>query len=212
MHTQDKVVKPWYKEFWAWFILSPLILVVVVSSITVSIAVKNADDRVIDNYYKEGRMINMRLDEDILAASLRISSVINFAKDIDEATLTLEQSDAAFPEKLILELSHPVQAELDIKLVFTQVVADQYHTELPPNLMTQRWYLRLSPIFSDPEKLRWRLRGEINFADTNSIVLKADDSLLRAEGSLLGAEGSLLNAEGSLPSAEGSLPKAEGSP
>jgi hypothetical protein len=43
-------LKPWYRQFWAWFILSPLITVVIVSSITVTLAVKNADDRVVDNY------------------------------------------------------------------------------------------------------------------------------------------------------------------
>ncbi len=44
-------LKPWYRQFWAWFILSPLITVVIVSSITVTIEVINDEDCVVENSY-----------------------------------------------------------------------------------------------------------------------------------------------------------------
>ena len=50
--NQEQDEGPWYKQPWAWFVLTPLITVVLVSSVTVTIAVKYADERVIDNYYK----------------------------------------------------------------------------------------------------------------------------------------------------------------
>ena len=69
----DKDDGPWYKQFWAWFILTPLIVVVLVWIPFLTIVVKNADDTVIDNYYKEGRMINQRADQDRRAQTLGLA-------------------------------------------------------------------------------------------------------------------------------------------
>ena len=103
--------KPWYREFWVWFILAPLILVVIVSSITITIAVRYADDRVVDKYYKEGRMINMRHDEDQLARQLGISAELHFDRSVDELTLRLSGPAEVYPDRLTLELGHPARAE-----------------------------------------------------------------------------------------------------
>ncbi len=182
--------RPWYREFWAWFVLSPLIVVVIVSSITVSIAVRNADDRVVDNYYKEGRMINMRLDEDLLAQKLAVEAELNFDLEVNELVLRLNISNEELPERLLLELSHPVQAVLDHELVLTRTANNQYNSELfkestqktaHTSSLENRWYLRLKPMYSDSttsseknQKPVWRLRGEIDFSKSNSLVLKTD--------------------------------------
>lgn len=166
--------KPWYRQFWAWFILSPLIAVVVVSSITVTLAVKGADDRVVDNYYKEGRMINMRLEEDLLAKKLGIVAEIQFDAEINELSLHLTKADTSFPEQLTLEFSHPVEEELDYSLLLNRVAANQYQAELSSQPLQYRWYLRLLPSEQAELNERWRLRGEINFSNSQTVTLKAD--------------------------------------
>jgi hypothetical protein len=186
-------LKPWYRQFWAWFILSPLITVVIVSSITVTLAVKNADDRVVDNYYKEGRAINMRLDQDLLAISLDINAQLRFDTISDDLVLILNAQTGALPEYLLLELSHPAQVERDHKLLLTRTAANQYNAELSDEVLNSRWYLRLLPIESldgadkaniveqtkssvsqtlDNTKQVWRLRGEIDFAKTKTVFLQ----------------------------------------
>ena len=166
------VPKPWYRQFWAWFILAPLILVVIVSSITVTIAVRHADDRVIDKYYKEGRMINMRHDEDQLARQLDVSAELHFDRAVDELTLKLSGLDEAWPDRLVLKLGHPARAERDRRVVLTRIAANQYHADLPASQSLEyRWYLRLLPEISDAEVPLWRLRGEINFAGSERVVL-----------------------------------------
>lgn len=193
-HTEEDQ-KPWYRQFWAWFILSPLIAVVVVSSITVSIAVINADDRVVDNYYKEGRAINMRLDQDLLAISLGIKARLTFDTLSDDLILILNSKSEDLPEFLLLELSHPAHSERDHKLLLTRTAANQYNTELSDEVLNSRWYLRLLPIESledsdrahiveqtksfvtqtlDNTKQVWRLRGEIDFAKTQTVFLQPD--------------------------------------
>jgi len=187
--------KPWYRQFWAWFIFSPLIVVFIVSSITITLAVKNADDRVLDNYYKEGRLINVRLEQDLLATSLNVQALLTFDKTSDDLILRLASKQAELPDYLSLELSHPAHAERDHKLLLTRTAANQYNTELSVKKLTSRWYLRLSPVES-PEVFNntgvfhevsgneneegatsdtlWRLRGEINFSETDIVTLQPD--------------------------------------
>jgi hypothetical protein len=191
----DEDLKPWYRQFWAWFILSPLITVVVVSSITVTLAVINADDRVVDNYYKEGRAINMRLDQDLLAISLGITARLRFDTLSGDLVLVLNSNAKALPQFLLLELSHPAYSERDHKLLLTRTGGNQYNTELSNTLLDSRWYLRLLPIESlensdraniveqtkssvnqtlDNTQQVWRLRGEIDFAETQVVFLQPD--------------------------------------
>jgi hypothetical protein len=165
--------KPWYREFWAWFILSPLIVVVIVSSITVTIAVRNADDRVVDNYYKEGRMINMRLDEDILSDTLSVQANIIFDQPLQELIVQLSISDD-FPKALMLHMGHPAQAELDQSIPLKHIAKGRYHSELSGQTFSNRWYLRLAPVYDDTQKSVWRLRGEINFAKTASVIIQPE--------------------------------------
>ena len=191
----DEDLKPWYRQFWAWFILSPLITVVIVSSITVTLAVINADDRVVDNYYKEGRAINMRLDQDLLAISLGITARLRFDTLSGDLVLVLNSKAKALPKFLLLELSHPAYSERDHKLLLTRTGGSQYNAELTNKLSNSRWYLRLLPIESledsdraniveqtkssvnqtlDNTQQVWRLRGEIDFAKTQEVFLQPD--------------------------------------
>lgn len=188
--TKPFVPRPWYREFWAWFILAPLIVVVIVSSFTISLAVIGADDRVVDNYYKEGRMINMRLDEDLAAARLQLTADIAFDQSIAELTVTLRTGkegsveelgvEKIFPDLLTLEFSHPSDQALDHQVQLKHIAQGQYQVELD-RVLSYRWYLRLHPISQNvaasvdrssvEDNKRWRLRGEIDFAQTSSARL-----------------------------------------
>lgn len=182
-HTQDSdSSKKWYREFWAWFVLTPLIVVVIVSSYTVSLAISNADDRVIDNYYKEGRMINMRIDEDLAAARSNLRALIVFDSEIDELAITLENDSSTFPPAITLELSHPSDQGLDHSIVLHHIAQGRYQAELSRDL-NYRWYLRLLPVSklkveADAEakaaEQLWRLRGEIDFSESQSVQLSAE--------------------------------------
>ncbi|MGS2718926.1 FixH family protein [Eionea flava] len=184
-NTQDanSPHKKWYQEFWAWFILAPLIVVVIVSSFTVSVAIRGADDRVVDNYYKEGRMINARLDEDVLAGELDMTAALTFDRSIDELGIVLSNNLQQYPDAIYLELSHMSDQSQDHKLTLQHIAQGHYQTELDQPL-NYRWYLRLrsdgqpAPINLDDtdssSKDVWRLRGEINFAEQSAVTLTAN--------------------------------------
>lgn len=81
------VVLPWYRQFWFWFVFGPLIIIVFVCAFLVSTALRNADDVIIDNYYKEGRMINQTLEQDKQAKLLGLSAELRFDLETGDVLL-----------------------------------------------------------------------------------------------------------------------------
>jgi hypothetical protein len=169
----NDIPKKWYREFWAWFILTPLIVVVIVSSFTVTVAVRNADDRVLDDYYKQGRMINMRIDEDLVAAQLQLTADITIDQTINELSVILRSVNAVFPKTIVLDFSHPSDQALDHSVLLTHIAKGQYQAELSRELL-YRWYLRIFPQEIPEGGKQWRLRGEIDLAQQSSVRLSAE--------------------------------------
>ncbi|MCO1334179.1 FixH family protein [Microbulbifer sp. OS29] len=164
---------PWYREPWAWMVLAPLIAVVVVSTITVSIAVRFADDQVSDTYYKDSRMYHFSADQDIRAKELGLAARVQFQRPERRVTVELD-GDLDYPKILLLTLSHPVEADLDQHIQLSQLAIGRYQGTLPSDV-ENRWYLRLMPEL-DPEmhqQAEWRLKGEVNFDLGDAVPLNA---------------------------------------
>jgi uncharacterized protein len=173
--TDDENLKPWYRQFWFWFVFSPLIYIIIMCSVTVTIALKGADDVIIDNYYKEGRMINQALEQDKRAQALGLSGNLRFDRTSGEVSLTIANPPAEaalMPENLLLLMGHPVKAAKDQLIRLTEIAPGKYHGELlvEPDYS---WYLTLYPI--DDLALRkdapWTLSGEIDFRAAENALL-----------------------------------------
>lgn len=173
--TTEVIVKPWYREFWFWFVFSPLIYIIIMCSITVTIALKGADDVIIDNYYKEGRMINQALEQDKRAQELGLSGDLSFDRTSGEVLLTIANPPAdatLMPEQLLLMMGHPVKAAKDQLITLTAIAPGHYRGELLSE-PDYSWYLTLYPI-NDLELRKdapWTLSGEINFRAAEKTVL-----------------------------------------
>ncbi|WP_143728891.1 FixH family protein [Microbulbifer sp. GL-2] len=165
--------KPWYREFWAWMVLAPLITVLVVSSITVSIAVRHADDQVTDNYYKDSRMYHFSAEQDQRAEALGLAAMVQFQRDASGVVVELN-GNTEYPEKLLLTLSHPIEEDLDQHIVLSQLSVGRYSGSVPVELKN-RWYLRLMPELNPKQhkSAEWRLKGEINFDLGEAVPLNA---------------------------------------
>ncbi|WP_317930751.1 FixH family protein [Halioxenophilus sp. WMMB6] len=178
--TSEPGSKPWYREFWAWFILAPLIASIILSGMMVFTAVRFGDDEVTVDYYKKGRLINQSMEQVELAASLGLSADITFDLELGEVLLRLQESaNTPLPEELTLYLDHPVSEELDRILTLKEVAPGYYRADLDsrPDF---RWYLRLvpgdAPITTAEEATapeHWRLNGEIDFRTSQQVQLQA---------------------------------------
>jgi len=169
-------IAPWYRQPWFWFVMSPLMVVICVSLSFVAVSVFHADDRVVDNYYKQGRAINQSFAQDARAHELGLEAQLRFDRQTGEVLVQF-QGQGQLPEQLHLRIGHPVNAEADESVALTQLRSGYYRGDFASSLKHRR-YLTLMPAESAEQILKadWLLRGEIDFASRQSVRLKASSS------------------------------------
>ena len=166
--------KPWYRQFWPWLLIGLPACVVVAGVLTIKIANQSADDMVVDSYYKDGKAINQRLEQDYRAAELGLIAELSF--NFDSGQLNVSLTGKELPSQLHLKLLHPVEADLDHTVALAALGHGNYRGQLTERLQ-HRYHLRLLPgseESGDEKDAPWRLNGEINFQITNGTILSAD--------------------------------------
>lgn len=156
--SYSETEKPWYRQFWFWFVMAPLIVVVPASFGLLATAIIHSDDRVIDNYYKHGRMINQSLEQDARARLWGVSARLQLKEG--EVALQLETT-TTYPTELSLWLDHPFEEKLDHFIQLERGEDGIYRGELP--VQAGSWYATLAPEVAQHERAEapWRLRGEL---------------------------------------------------
>lgn len=139
---QREDTKPWYRQFWPWFIISIPAGTVIAAFITIYIASKDADSLVKSDYYKKGLAVNLDKSLQEKAAALKIAARLNLTDEGIE--LQFAPSEIA-PEKLLLQLAHPTQANLDQNILLTRHVDGIFRGIYQPLSHAARWYLTLTP-------------------------------------------------------------------
>ena len=114
---------PWYKHLWPWIIIGILTTSVCLSLTMVSIAVRNPDNLVNDNYYEAGKGINRSLDRELLAQTLKLKASVHLDDLTGEVDLRL--SGDSQPQTLELNLISPTQPEKDRKIILTRSETEQ---------------------------------------------------------------------------------------
>lgn len=151
----DAMKKPWYRQFWPWFIMALPASAVVAGLTTVAIAVKHQDSVVRDDWYKEGKAINQDFARDDHARALGLSADVRIDDLTGELHLRLREDVAmAQPERLVLYFQHPTQASADQNLVLARRGAE-YVGQLP-HALNGRFHVELGA----PD---WRLLGTREF-------------------------------------------------
>jgi hypothetical protein len=168
MHTADDFVpKPWYRQFWPWFLISIPAATIVASIITINLAVTTADGLVSENYYKEGLAIHLDADALLLARQQGIQADVSVSSDrrLLELTLTSE-GNRAYGE-IKVDLRHPTRAHHDVSLSMQPVGPNRYQAQLPANLVPARWKIEVSA----PES-GWQLHGRMDIQKQQQVVLR----------------------------------------
>lgn len=168
MHEEENI-PPWYKQFWPWFLLSILGLSVVLGLSLLYVSIINQDSMVRDNYYKEGRAINMHLGRDRMAEDLNLTAEFSIDEVTREISLVFNGDLEVPPSELRLDIMSPSHAERDRTLLLNRVGADHYAGQLESG-MQGRHYIDLSDP-ARPGDDGWRLTDEFNLAPGQSYQL-----------------------------------------
>ncbi|QIB67512.1 FixH family protein [Kineobactrum salinum] len=155
--------RPWFRQFWPWFLIVLPSVVVIASFYTLYLAILHSDDLVVDQYYKDGLAINRQLEQKQRAATLGITA--RFTITPQQATVELAGPVAS--PTLELALSHPMEADRDFGIVLQQVAPGIYSGVLDTPVRS-RWHWQLR----DPDDPTWHLDGVLSAAD----LLDADSS------------------------------------
>ncbi len=151
--------KPWYREFWLWFVLTPPIATVIGAFATLIIA-GAPPAMVVDDYSQIALAVERDRARDERARNLGL--VADLA--IDEATGSVSvQLTGAAPERLRLDLVHPTLAERDVR-AWLEHAGNSYRGAIQRS--TGRLYLQLAD-----ESGSWRLTGELG-AGRNTVRLQ----------------------------------------
>ena len=155
----DENIPPWYKQFWPWFLIGILAFAVVIGMGLLYVSMLNPDRMVRDNYYKEGRAINMHMGRDHLASELGLSAQFSVDELTGDLSLQLDGELEQLPPRLQLELISPTHAERDRTLMLQQISGNHYTGQLERGIQG-RHYIDLSDP-AMPGEDGWRLTGEI---------------------------------------------------
>ena len=157
--------QPWYKQVWVWFVIAIPASSVVTGIILVTVATKNADDLVLDDWYREGRGTNRSMAAENLAADFGIGVAAAAADGVTRFRFRATR-DMVWPQQLTLLLRHRTLATEDREYILDHQLDDSYLLDeaLPPG----NWHIRISS-----EDVAWRLAGPTQIAADGSLQMGA---------------------------------------
>ena len=156
MAIEQTDVRPWYRQFWPWFIMALPLAAVIAGLTTVAIAVTHQDSVVRDDWYTEGKSINQDIARDSRATTLGINADIRSDAVTGEIHVRLQHNAQSFtaPDTLTLYFSHPTLASADQQVQLKRQ-GDDYRGQLARGLKG-RYYVELGTP-------HWRLQGSREF-------------------------------------------------
>ncbi|WP_144393654.1 FixH family protein [Pleionea sediminis] len=156
-------IKPWYKQFWPWFLIALPGSVVIAGISTVIIATKNADSLVKADYYKDGLAINESIDRQNKATEL----ALEFNLSHSNKSVTLTSNKSLNLPIVYAFMQHPMDEKKDFTLAFTRTESGAYQTN-DAQIESFNYRVRLY----GPDK-QWEILTRWNPVETPEVLIKA---------------------------------------
>lgn len=154
--------KPWYKQFWPWFVIAIPLTSVITGTSLVIIASNTTDSMVVDDYYKDGLAINESLAKKQKAKKLGIKATLSF--DNKRVTVDLT-SNTDIKDSLFLNFQHATLETKDFSVALKQDAMGKYYSELSHDI-SGKWYINLHPY-----QKQWEVEKKVTLPSSLEVTL-----------------------------------------
>lgn len=156
------MIKPWYKQFWPWFLITLPVCVVIASFTTLAIFSKNSVSLVAEDYYKKGKAINIDLSKIKQATELGLSATIASGEDF--VSVQFDKGDLKFYPALTVIFTHRTLADKDFQKVASSDANGNYRMNLDTKL-SGPWFVKVQP-----HTREWLLQGKVTFPSAKTLL------------------------------------------
>jgi hypothetical protein len=160
---QTNTAKVWYKQFWPWFLIIVPLTSMVLSFTMMRFAFNTQDSMVIDDYYKEGRGINLQIQKIERAKILNISTLAQVNESSISVSFVSGSPEAG--QVLTLDFIHATQDFKDFTVTLLRDATGTYRAPIDNNI-NGKWQVSLHP--QDQE---WKINKELSFPQKDPFIL-----------------------------------------
>lgn len=156
--------RPWYKQFWPWFLIIIPLSSMVLSFNMLRFAFESEDSLVEDDYYKEGKAINISLQKVEEARRLNIAASILFSEN--SVALTFQNDNLVDGSALTLDFFHSTQRFKDFSLVLLKDAAGTYRASFE-HATEGKWRISLHP-----HDDTWKIQQVVGLPQSYPVIFK----------------------------------------
>ena len=155
--TPPTLEPPWYRQLWPWLLMLMPATAVVGGLITYWLASTTNNALVVDDYYREGRAINLELARDRHAVDLGLAGSLTREGDGHPRLRLQAATSGVLPQAVTLRLVHATRAELDRTITMQASAEGDYGSPQATLPDSGRWNIQI-----EDRDRRWRLVGVSN--------------------------------------------------
>lgn len=156
--------RPWFKQFWPWFLIVIPLTSMVLSFTMLHLAFDGEDSLVQDDYYNEGKSINLDLHKVEQARLRNIKTLISFTQD----TITVEivNGDIGEGAALTLDFFHATQSFKDFAVILLKDANGNYRGSFE-QAIEGKWRVSLHPHDDS-----WKIQQVVVLPQSKALVFK----------------------------------------
>lgn len=167
MNTQNMDNSPWYKHFWVWWLIGAKVAVISACTATAILIYNNPTSMVVDDYYEEGRAINLQLTREAKAIDLGIA--FNAYIEGDELAFRFTEYEPEQRTALHVVFYHPTLDAKDMDLRVPHTGDGWYRATLPREI-SGHWR-----IIIEPYDQQWRVAHNFQLPHEGTLYLEPVD-------------------------------------